>query len=67
MEKSAPSLLVRVVLGVVIGFGFVTPAVAAVAVYTGANTPLAVMVGMVGGGVVTALVITRMEYARGGL
>jgi len=67
MEDSSPPLLARVVLGVVVGFGFVTPTVAAAAVFVGANVSLSILAGVVVGAGVTALVITRMDRVRRGL
>ena len=59
-----PSLAVRVVLGGIVGPGFVTPATAATLVFAGLDTSLAILGGVVLGIVVFVLVVTRTKQVR---
>jgi hypothetical protein len=61
---TSPSLAVRLVLGGVVGLGFVTPAIAATLQFAGFGTPAALLGGVVVGVVVLVVVVTRMEQVR---
>jgi len=61
---TSPSLTVRVVLGGVVGLGFVTPATAATLQFAGFGTAAALLGGVVVGVVVLVVVATRMEQVR---
>jgi hypothetical protein len=58
------SLAIRVLLGVFIGFGFVTSSLGATLRYLGVSRPLAVLVGGAAGLAVFLLIVFRSERVR---
>lgn len=58
------SLAIRILLGALVGFGFVTSSLGATLQYLGVGRPLAVLVGVLAGLVVFVLIVVKSERVR---
>ena len=62
--ENATSLAIRVVLGAIVGFGFVTSSLGATLRYVGVSRPVAVLVGVLAGLAVFVLIVVKSERVR---
>lgn len=58
------SLAIRLVLGAIVGFGFVTSSLGATLRYAGVSRPVAVAAGVLAGFAVFALIVLKAERVR---